>query len=286
MLPTSHASFIYVRRLHATLFFSKQPPKRFIFILTVETIFLFLLIPISHAQPPPEEADLINAEISTETSPETETSSWSGEGEAGIILIDGNSNSKIINAGLSVNKKVETWENTLKVAANTAENNGDKSAESYLAAYNIKYDISEKSFLFGDLRYLDDKFDSFDGISTIGGGYGYRISNTELLKWFVNAGLGYRNTEFDSIGDDISGIAFIGESDFRFKFSDTAEITDIFRTEATSDNSYLQNSLGLSVAMNSLLSLKISYDVRYNSDPAEGDTNTDTITAVSLVYKF
>ncbi len=259
--------------------------KYFTYIVLPCTL-LFTLIPFSYAQIPASEAGLTSTEILTKRQSETEVNYWSGEGEAGIVLVDGNSNSKIINVGLSLSKNIEDWEHTIKLAANTAENNGDKSAESYLAAYNIKYDFSEKSFLFGDLRYLDDKFDSFNGITTIGGGYGYRISNTELFKWSVNAGLGYRNTEFDSIDDDISGVAFIGESDFRFKLSETAEITDVFRIEATSDNSYLQNILGLSVAMNSLLSLKISYDVRYNSDPAEGDTDTDSITAVSLVYKF
>ena len=40
------------------------------------------------------------------------------------------------------------------------------------------------------------------------------------------------------------------------------------------------------VAMNDRFSLKAGILVRYNSDPAPGVDETDTITSVSLVYKF
>lgn len=211
---------------------------------------------------------------------------WTGEGSAGIVIVSGNSDSETINAGLELGKKVDVWEHTFKLSANSSESDGDKSAESYLAAYNAKYDLDAKSFLWGDLRYLDDKFDSFDGIATIGAGYGYRISNSDELKWNVSAGIGYRDTEFESTGEDISGVAFIGESDFKLQLSETTDFINLTRIEATSDNSYLQNIAGLSVAMSDVLSLKVTYDVRYNTDPAPGDTSTDSITAVSVVYKL
>jgi len=211
---------------------------------------------------------------------------WTGEGSAGIVIVSGNSDSETVNVGLALTKKADVWEHTFKFMANSSESDGDKSAESYLAAYNAKYNLDPKSFLWGDLRYLDDKFDSFDGITTIGAGYGYRISNSDELKWNVSAGIGYRDTEIESTGEDISGVAFIGESDFTLKLSETTEFIDVFRVEATADNSYLQNIAGISVAMSDVLSLKVTYDVRYNTDPAAGDTSTDSITAVSVVYKL
>jgi len=211
---------------------------------------------------------------------------WSGEGAAGIVIVSGNSDSEVINIGLDLTKKVDVWEHTFKFSANSAESDGDKSAESYLAAYNAKYNLDEKSFLWGDLRYLDDKFDSFDGIITIGAGYGYRISDSDELKWSVGAGVGYRDTEVESTGEDISGVAFIGESDFELKLSETTDFIDVLRIESTADNTYIQNVAGLRVAMSDVLSLKVTYDVRYNTDPAAGDTSTDSIAAVSVVYKI
>lgn len=216
----------------------------------------------------------------------THAEGWTGEGEAGIVIVSGNSDSEVINAGLSLSKKIDIWTHGVKFAANSAESKGDKNAESYLAAYNLKYDLDAKSFLWGDIRYLDDKFDSFDGITTIGAGYGYRISDSDELKWTVGAGLGYRDTEVESTGEDISGVAVIGESDFKLKLSETTDFIDTFRVESTSDNTFMQNVAGLSVSMSEVLSLKLTYDVRYNTDPASGDTSTDSITAVSVVYKI
>ncbi|MFT6389673.1 MAG: putative salt-induced outer membrane protein [Cellvibrionaceae bacterium] len=211
---------------------------------------------------------------------------WTGEGSAGIVIVSGNSDSETVNIGLVLSKKVDVWEHTFKFNANSSESDGDKSAESYLAAYIAKYNFDAKRFLWADLRYLDDKFDSFDGITTIGAGYGYRISDSDELKWNFSAGIGYRDTEIESRGEDISGVAFIGESDFTLKLSKTTEFIDVFRVEATADNSYFQNIAGISVAMSDVLSLKVTYDVRYNTDSAAGDTNTDSITAVSVVYKL
>lgn len=211
---------------------------------------------------------------------------WSGEGAAGIVIVSGNSDSEVINVGLDLTKKIDVWEHTFKFSANSAESDGDKNAESYLAAYNAKYNLDAKSFLWGDLRYLDDKFDSFSGITTIGAGVGYRISESDELKWSVGAGVGYRDTEIESTGEDISGVALIAESDLELKLSETTDFIDVLRVESTAENTYIQNVAGLKVAMSDVLSLKLTYDVRYNTDPAAGDTSTDSITAVSVVYKI
>jgi len=211
---------------------------------------------------------------------------WTGEGSAGLILTSGNSDTEVLNVGLKLGKKQENLEHTFLLAANTAEDSGEKSAESYLGAYNLKYNLNDKNFVFGEARYLDDKFDSFEGISTIGAGYGYRIINTEDHSWVLSAGLGYRTTELETTGEDISGTAFIGESDYKIKLSNTTEFFDTFRIESTSDNSYIQNIAGLTVAMSDALSLKLSYDVRHNTDVTAGSNQTDSITAVSVVYKL
>lgn len=211
---------------------------------------------------------------------------WSGEGSAGLILTSGNSDTEVLNAGLKLGKKSGDFEHTFLFTANTAEDDGDKSAESYLGAYNLKYNLNDKSFVFGEARYLDDKFDSFEGITTIGAGYGYRVLNTEDHSWALSAGLGYRSTDLEETGEDVSGTAFIGESDYKIKLSNTTEFFDTFRIESTSDNTYIQNIAGLSVAMSDVLSLKLTYDVKHNTDVDEDSENTDSVTAVSFVYKI
>lgn len=203
-----------------------------------------------------------------------------------MILVTGNAETKTANAGVALVRQVERWDNTFKLAANAAENNGEKNAESYLVAYNLKYNTNEKSFVFGDIRYRDDKFDSFSSITTVGGGAGYRFFDRETLGWFISGGLGYRDIKVEETNENISGGTFIGESDFRVQVSETTEFINTLRFEGNPDNTYIQSVTSLSVGINDTLSLRVVYDVRHNTDPEPNNVRTDTITSLNLVYKI
>lgn len=223
---------------------------------------------------------------------------WSGKGEGGITVVSGNSDSQIITAGLEVGKKVNQWEHSAKVSVLRSESSDVDTADSLLVGWVSKYLINDRSFLFGDLRYLDDDFDSFDSILTYAAGYGYKVLLEEAHTWDVSIGAGYRDTEYaeDRVSPeeleaaglerDISAATVILGSDYMIKLSETTTFENDTRAEITSDNSYIQNVAGLSVAMSDNLALKLKYDVRHNTDPAPGSTSTDKITSVNVVYGF
>lgn len=213
-------------------------------------------------------------------------SEWKGEGGAGLVLASGNSDSKTLNGTLTLNKKLEYWDHTIDAAFNLAENDGEDSAESYLLAYDAKYAFTQRQFFFGDGRYLDDKFDSFDRIITLSLGYGYYIYQLKNLSWSISVGPGYRDTSIDTTGEDISSAALVGNSDYTYKITETTSLTNKSRFELTDENSYLQNIAGISVQMNRSFSIKLTYDVRHNTDPEPGDEKTDSITSINMVYKL
>ncbi|GAB2189231.1 DUF481 domain-containing protein [Sessilibacter sp. MAH2] len=211
---------------------------------------------------------------------------WGGVGEAGLILVDGNSQSKTLNSALEITNKGKRWEHSGNLDATSAESENEKSAESYTAAWDSKYLLNERTFLFGDLRYFNDKFDSFEEINSVGAGAGYKIFLSEELQWDVSAGLGYRQTELEESGEDQSGATFLVTSSYNQQLTETTSLSNVTRVESGDDNTFVQNKLGLNVAINSSLALKLGYEVRYNSEPAAGDESQDTITSVNLVYKF
>ena len=222
---------------------------------------------------------------------------WSGKGEGGISIVSGNSDSQIITAGVEVGKKTGPWEHSAKLSILKSESGDTETADSLLAGWVSKYLISDRSFVFGDLRYLDDDFDSFDAIYTVAVGYGYKVLMEEGHTWDVSAGAGYRDTEYDSrISDaaletdglerDIASAALILGSDYSIQLTETTAFENDTRAEITSDNTYLQNVAALSVAMSDNLALKLKYDVRHNTDPAPGSTSTDKITSANVVYSF
>ena len=211
---------------------------------------------------------------------------WTGQGAAGLVIVSGNSDSQLINGSLEAAKKQFLFVHRVNLAFTTAESNGEDSAESYLIAYNNKYDFSQRQFWFGDIRYLDDKFDSFHRIITVSTGYGYRLFDDKTRRWSVAIGPGYRDTKLQDTGEDSSSGALIGESDLSYQLTSTTKLLDELRFEAAEDNTAIQNIAGISLTINKSLSLKLTYDVRYNSDPAPEKTSTDKTTSVNLVYKI
>lgn len=211
---------------------------------------------------------------------------WAGVGEAGLIIVDGNSQSKTLNTALSLSKASEKWEHSVDVAATSSESESEKSAESYTAQWDTKYLLSERLFLFGDIRYFDDKFDSFDSISSAGTGLGYKVLLSDTTQWDISSGVGFRKTKLEESGENQSGATFLTTSTFTHQLTETTTLTNDTRLESAADNTFVQNKLGLNVAINSSLALKLGYEVRYNSEPADGDESQDTITSVNLVYSF
>ena len=56
--------------------------------------------------------------------------------------------------------------------------------------------------------------------------------------------------------------------------------------ENASGNTFVQNDAGLAVKMNSSLALKLGYQLRHNSEVAEGFKHTDQLVTTNLVYGF
>lgn len=211
---------------------------------------------------------------------------WKGSGEFGAVISNGNSDSEVINAGLRLEKITPTWEHKAQAKWLQAEDDGDKSADSFLADWRTRYNLDKRQFAFANARYFDDEFDSFDSIKTVGAGYGYRIFLSDMTQWEISGGVGYRQAKEADSGDDVSGIAFLGYSDFNYNVNEATRFYNEIRIEATDDNTFSEMLTGLSVDMTRALALKLGYEVRHNSDVEDGDTNTDTLTSVNVSYQF
>ena len=72
---------------------------------------------------------------------------------------------------------------------------------------------------------------------------------------------------------------------FQHQLTDTTKIVDRFLVESNSDNTYMQNDLGLEVTITGSLGLRLAYQVRHNTDVRPAVEKTDTLTTVGLIYE-
>lgn len=219
---------------------------------------------------------------------------WQGQGEAGFINASGNTDSQTLNLALKFKNEGEIWTHEFGLGTYQASNNDIDSAESVSANYGVKYSISERSYLFGSLSYLDDDFDGFTEQSSAALGYGYKVFDTEPVGWELGIGVGYRDTSelirladgTELEGRDLSSGTLVLKSDYRNQFTESTQFVDKFTAEIGSDNSFIENDAALIVSINEKFALKAGLLIRHNTDPAPGADETDTITSANLVYNF
>ena len=218
--------------------------------------------------------------------PEAPKYGWSGKGEFGLVSTSGNSDTFSLNLGAEFTYDSEKWHHIFTASALKSENNGDTTAKRYDLGAQSNYKLNEKSYMFGALRYDNDDFSAFEDQATVAVGYGRQVVDTEKHKLNLEAGVGYRTSTVAGTGQSEDGMIFRGLANWVWQMTASTSLGDRFLIEAGSDNTYMQNDLGLTVAINTKFALNLAYQVRNNSDVPVGVDKTDTQTSVNLVYSF
>jgi putative salt-induced outer membrane protein len=221
---------------------------------------------------------------------------WTGTGEAGLLIADGNTEAETANARLELQTEIGTWLHAAGLAALYASTEGDKTAQRWEAFGQSDYNFGPKSFAFGAGRYEQDEFSGFEYQATLSTGIGRHFIETERTTLTGTAGVGYKFYEtrdaFDDLGnlleegDDDSEAILRGTADFEHFFNETTSFVNNFIVESGADNSYLENAAAIKVKMNAKLALAVGYTIRHNADPTDGFEETDTLTTVNLVYEI
>ena len=222
---------------------------------------------------------------------------WSGEGEAGLVIATGNTETKTANAKLQLANEVGKWKHQFGGAGLYASADPEgTTANRWEAFEQSDYNFSPRTFWFGAARYEDDEFSGFEYQATLSSGIGRKFIDTDLTKFVGTAGVGYKVFEtrdaFDAAGvliepgDKDSEAVFRGTLDYDHKLTATSSLIDKFIVEAGADNTFVQNDIALQVKMTNVLALAVGYSVRHNTDPPVGFEKTDTLTTINLVYEL
>ena len=210
---------------------------------------------------------------------------WKGKGELGASLASGNSENEAANAALEVKNTRDKWTHTLGLAGNYGSDGSVTTAERWEVRGQSDYAFTDRAYWFGAGRYEDDRFSAFDYQASLSTGLGYKIIDTERTEFWVQAGPGYRFAEVRETGESEDGVILRGDMGFQHQLTDTTKIVDRFLVESNSDNTYMQNDLGLEVTITGSLGLRLAYQVRHNTDVRPGVEKTDTLTTVGLIYE-
>ena len=235
-----------------------------------------------------------------------DSSPWSGNVALGYLASSGNTDTTALNFRGEVNYDVNKWHNNLLARAILKTDDNQSTAESYKAAYQLKYDLSDRNYLFGLLDYNNDRFSSYDQQMFEIVGAGRRFIVTEKHQLNGELGIGASQSDFrDCEPEDVlAGACVIGppqtppfgtsssevnyriSGDYTWQISENASFVQNLAVNVGSSNTYTESLTELRAGILGDIALVLSYTIKNNSDVAPGTEKTDTYTAISLEYAF
>ena len=228
-----------------------------------------------------------------------EVSHWTGGGELGFASARGNSINESLNGRFNLQYTQGDWIHGMDLFGLRAraeyrveDENGavtrkaETTANRYTFGTNSALKLGEHRQFTTAVRLEQDDFATYDWQQSASVGYGTRMMDGERTKLDVQIGPGYRrahNTQDNQTESGIIGRGFVG---LKFDLTENTELENNLLVESGAYNTYAQNDLGVSVAMNSHLALKAGLQARRNSDVESDRKKTDTLTTMNVVYRF
>lgn len=223
-----------------------------------------------------------------------ENGPWSGRVVLGYLATDGNTENTSANLEAGVNWDGERWHHALSGRFIGQSQEKDTTAESYKATYEAKFDLSERTYLFGLLDYNKNRFTSYPEQTFQFAGIGRRFIMTDKHELNAEVAVGATQSDVQEILPDGTRLAAgsIDEFNWRasgayhWKISETARFTQTLSVNSGSSNTFTESVTELGAQIVGALALVLSYKIQNNSDVQPGTEKTDTFAAVNLEYAF
>jgi putative salt-induced outer membrane protein len=218
--------------------------------------------------------------------PEEDAKRFSGETELGYTQLSGNTDSQTLIGKGRLTWLTGDWTHTLRGEVRNIARDGETRAEQYRLSGRERYELDGPHYLFGFARWEKDRFSGYDWQATTIGGYGRDILEGDRHRLSLEGGPGYRHDRVEDREDGRLGVAY-GAMVYEWRFSEIARLEQELSVEGTDDNTTSRSLSALTAKLNSRLALKVSHEIRDNSNPPEeAVANTDHTTSASLVYDW
>ncbi len=220
------------------------------------------------------------------------TNGWEGEAAVGATFTTGNTDQQGASGKVDLVKQGLTWRHRLFAEADFQESDGLRTRERYGASYQADHRFSPRFYTFGFIGWESDQFAGFHRRFTESTGFGWIAAERARLRLAFEGGPALRQTRFvyDALEPDAdrSRNELSGRGKINLRWTVIGDL--IFTEDAGfivgSGNDTLFANSALTTKLVGNLSTRVSFDVKHETAPPDDRVKTDTITRMSLVYKF
>jgi len=222
--------------------------------------------------------------------PAEPTPLYTGNVGGGLAITSGNTDTKNFNLTAAVVRDPKT-RNVIKGNASYLRGDQNDLLNLDRSSFNVRdeYTLSGRTFVFGQVDYLRDKFKEIIFFWAPTGGVGYKLVNSASTQLQLDGGAGGVLERNPGIASKKSGSIAAGQR-FSHKFSSTASINEslssIWKTQDFED-SLTNLSIGVTTTVVGNLQLKLEFLDSYKNKPAKvGLKRNDTAFVTAFVLKF
>ena len=205
--------------------------------------------------------------------------------ELGAIFTSGNTKDENIQFRGAVNYALENWNIGFSIDGFRSSKEDELAAQRIYYVSEANYNINGDSFALARVAHDDDRFSGYEGQSDISLNYGRNLlTGREDMGLTLNVGGGYRNSS--TVGEDFGEAIFRFAADFNWNLSDSATFLQEFSVEAGEETSIFRARGGIETQIVENLLLRLSINLKHQTEVPPGRENTDTETSVTFVMRF
>jgi len=232
---------------------------------------------------------LVSSPVFAQAPPPEPPKIWTESFNAGLALTSGNSDTSTVNLGYEITYDPQT-RNRIKsdglYLRGTTE--GELSAQRLALNGRDEYRLTQRSFVFGQMQFLRDRFKEIDYLVAPTGGVGYRLLDSPRTMLSVDTGLGTVWEKNTGVDVATSG-AFTYAEKLTHQLTSTAKLTEslsaLHRTNDFED-ALFQFGVGIAATVSARTQLKVELlDIYKTRPPSAAIVKNDVAVIVALVYK-
>ncbi|MUK30823.1 DUF481 domain-containing protein [Aliivibrio fischeri] len=224
--------------------------------------------------------------------PSADDGAFSGDAKIGFIYTKTDETSMSVNSGATLKYEEALWHHKAAFSTYyTKGNESDDGTNKNKTVYEIKYDMTDLLFVFGNAKYEHDQFATYREQALLVGGFGATLVDTSDSKLDIGAGPGYRYSKRQAFDEDlpnnsedevIANLFIEGDS----KITDGLELGGGVRMDYGESNTTTTTHVYLKNKLMESLSLLIDAEYIYNSVVATGKEHDEIYSTISLNYDF
>jgi len=216
---------------------------------------------------------------------QTEAPVWKASAELGYVSTSGNTETDTLNAKASAETEREKWRHKLELAALHTSDVGGTTAEKYTAMGQSDYLFKAPNYLFANINYEKDRFSGFEYQISENVGYGRRVVDEADMKLDLEIGPGARQTKVENVSSE-NEATLRAALKLEWDISKTSKFNEVLSVDSGEDITITKSVTSLASQIEGNLSMKVTYTYKQTSEVPAGTDDTDTETAITLVYTF